>query len=124
MSTADPRTSASVAQGDAGIGDPLPQPHALVPHVRLGAPRPVARARTSDRGDLSVRRSEEDRRESPATKLDVARILGRAFPEFRQHPAPPHPVLGYRPRDKYWLHMIDALAVAVAVERESKRVEK
>lgn len=57
-----------------------------------------------------------------ATKLDVARILAERFPELRSRlpTAPPHPVLGYRPRDKYWLHMFDALAVAVAVDQPAQ----
>jgi hypothetical protein len=52
-----------------------------------------------------------------ATKLDIARMLTARFPELqRRLPfAPPHPVLGFRPRDRYWLHLFDALAVAVAI---------
>ncbi len=53
-----------------------------------------------------------------ATKFDVARVLGRRFPQLvRQVPAArPHRVLGFRARDRYWLHMFDALAVGVAVQ--------
>jgi Holliday junction resolvasome RuvABC endonuclease subunit len=54
-----------------------------------------------------------------AKKLEVARaIVAMGFEELREKlpQSPPHPVLGYRPRDKYWLHMFDALAVAVAAE--------
>jgi Holliday junction resolvasome RuvABC endonuclease subunit len=52
-----------------------------------------------------------------ATKIDVAEALVAG--EFGQLAAlvPHRPVraaLGLRPRDKYWLHMFDALAIAVA----------
>ena len=55
-----------------------------------------------------------------AKKLEVAQALARQFPEIRPRlpAAAPHRVLGYRPRDKYWLHMFDALAVATAIDRE------
>ncbi len=52
-----------------------------------------------------------------ARKHEVATALvERGFGELRDKlpQKPPHPVLGYRPRDKYWLHVFDALAVAVA----------
>lgn len=55
-----------------------------------------------------------------ATKVDVARrIVDSGFPELRVHlPIPPkRAALGLRPRDRYWLHAFDALAVALAVER-------
>jgi Holliday junction resolvasome RuvABC endonuclease subunit len=54
-----------------------------------------------------------------AKKIEVARaILKLGFSELgaKIPKEPPHPVLGYRPRDKYWLHMFDALAVALAVQ--------
>jgi Holliday junction resolvasome RuvABC endonuclease subunit len=53
-----------------------------------------------------------------AKKFAVARKLAERFPELwaRLPAKPPHPVLGYGHRDKYWLHMFDALAVAVALE--------
>lgn len=56
-----------------------------------------------------------------ATKLDVARVLATRFPHLHAWlpTAPPHPVLGYRPADRYWLHMFDALAVAVAIESKT-----
>jgi hypothetical protein len=52
-----------------------------------------------------------------ATKLDVARVIA-ARPGFeirkeKRPKAPPHPVLGYRGADKYWLHLFDAVAVAL-----------
>ena len=52
-----------------------------------------------------------------ATKLDVAEALvGMGFEELREKlpKKPARSALGYRPREKYWLHMFDALAVAVA----------
>ncbi len=54
-----------------------------------------------------------------AKKIEVARaILKLGFSELaaKVPSQPPHPVLGYRARDKYWLHMFDALAVALAVQ--------
>jgi len=53
-----------------------------------------------------------------AKKIDVARAIVRmGFEDLSVHVPkdPPHPVLGYRPRDRYHLHMFDALAVALAV---------
>ena len=54
-----------------------------------------------------------------ATKIDVAQVLVERFPELhsRLPEKPKRSALGYRPRDKYWLHMFDALAVAVSVGR-------
>ena len=53
-----------------------------------------------------------------ATKVDVADALTKnEFPDLR-HLAPKRPVrsaLWLRPREKYWLHVFDALALAVAV---------
>lgn len=54
-----------------------------------------------------------------AKKVDVARALVRlGFEDLQVHipKDPPHPVLGYRPRDRYHLHMFDALAVALAIQ--------
>lgn len=56
-------------------------------------------------------------RNSRATKIDVAEHLTRSgFDQLRQliPQRPARPALGLRPRDKYWLHMFDALALAVA----------
>jgi len=52
-----------------------------------------------------------------ATKIDVAEALVAG--DFRQLAAlvprrPARAALGLRPRDKYWLHMFDALALALA----------
>jgi Holliday junction resolvasome RuvABC endonuclease subunit len=69
---------------------------------------------------------------SRATKIDVAVTLVNAGFEQLRPLIPERPAraaLGLRPKDKYWLHMFDALAVAVAVaqhgavrEREPLRV--
>jgi Holliday junction resolvasome RuvABC endonuclease subunit len=57
-----------------------------------------------------------------ATKIEVAEALVRGdFDQLRglvpRRPA--RAALGPRPRDKYWLHMFDALALAVAVRSRS-----
>lgn len=52
-----------------------------------------------------------------ATKFDVAHALVKmGFESLREKlpRKPPHPVLGYPPQDLYWLHMFDALAIALA----------
>ena len=52
-----------------------------------------------------------------ATKLEVAESLVRShFGALRQFvpQRPARAALGFRPKDKYWLHMFDALALAVA----------
>ncbi len=52
-----------------------------------------------------------------ATKIDVAEYLvANGFGHLRQlvPKRPARPALGMRPKDKYWLHMFDALAIAVA----------
>ena len=53
-----------------------------------------------------------------ATKIEVAEALvGNGFDQLRPFVPrrPARAALGLRPRDKYWLHMFDALAAAVAV---------
>ncbi len=53
-----------------------------------------------------------------ATKIDVAEALVRdEFPQLRSlvPRRSARAALGLRPRDKYWLHMFDALALTVAV---------
>lgn len=50
-----------------------------------------------------------------ATKIDVAEALvARRFSELRSlvPKRPVRPALGLRPRDRYWLHAFDALALA------------
>ena len=50
-----------------------------------------------------------------ATKIDVAETLAsRGFDQLRDliPKRPKRAALGLRPRDKYWLHMFDALAIA------------
>jgi Holliday junction resolvasome RuvABC endonuclease subunit len=54
-----------------------------------------------------------------ATKIDVAEYLvSNGFDHLRQFvpKRPARPVLGLRPREKYWLHMFDALAIARAAK--------
>jgi len=55
-----------------------------------------------------------------ATKIEVAEVLVRnGFDQLRPL-IPKRPVraaLGLRPRDKYWLHMFDALGLAVAADQ-------
>jgi Holliday junction resolvasome RuvABC endonuclease subunit len=54
-----------------------------------------------------------------ATKIDVAEALARqGFSELNEliPRRPARAALGLRPRDKYWLHMFDALALAVAAD--------
>lgn len=54
-----------------------------------------------------------------ATKVEVAnRIVELGFEELRQFlpVTPKRAALGLRPRDRYWLHAFDALAVALAAE--------
>ncbi len=51
-----------------------------------------------------------------AKKLEVAEALARRFPQLRHLvPKPPRsPVLWLTPKERYWLHMFDALAIAEA----------
>jgi Holliday junction resolvasome RuvABC endonuclease subunit len=52
-----------------------------------------------------------------ATKIDVAEVLvANGFSQLRElvPKRPARAALGLRPRDKYWLHMFDALALSVA----------
>lgn len=54
-----------------------------------------------------------------ARKIDVARALVESgFPQLREKlpSVPRRAVLGFRPRERYWLHMFDALAVARAFD--------
>lgn len=54
-----------------------------------------------------------------ATKIDVAeQLVLNGFSQLRELiPKRPKPAaLGLRPKDKYWLHMFDALAIAVAAQ--------
>lgn len=58
-----------------------------------------------------------------ATKIDVAEVLvSRGFGELRGL-VPKRPVraaLGLRPRDRYWMHAFDALALAAAQSRTNQ----
>ena len=52
-----------------------------------------------------------------ANKFEVAQsLVAGGFEQLRPlvPPKPPHPTLGWNPKDKYWLHMFDGLALAVA----------
>ena len=56
-----------------------------------------------------------------ATKIEVAeRLVADGFEELRVlvPKRPARAALGLRPRDKYWLHMFDALGLAVAARGE------
>ncbi len=58
-----------------------------------------------------------------ATKVEVAEQMVRSGFDQLERLIPKRPVraaLGLRPRDKYWLHMFDALALAVAAARFPK----
>jgi Holliday junction resolvasome RuvABC endonuclease subunit len=57
-----------------------------------------------------------------ATKIEVAEALTKeAFPDLKRlvPKRPTRPALGLRPRDKYWLHVFDALALALAADKSS-----
>lgn len=59
-----------------------------------------------------------------ATKIDVAEMLvRRGFSELRElvPRRQSRPALGLRPRDRYWLHAFDALALAVVASRGRTR---
>jgi Holliday junction resolvasome RuvABC endonuclease subunit len=62
-----------------------------------------------------------------ARKVDVARVLverhGFGVLRRRIPQRPARAALGPRPRDRYWLHAFDALAVAVAARLEQSRPE-
>ena len=61
-----------------------------------------------------------------ATKIDVAEALVRAgFDQLRPliPKRPARAALGLRPRDKYWLHMFDALALALAAGKPQRTVD-
>lgn len=80
------------------------------------------RARSSDLGmtvhEVSARDARQRVLGNPrATKFDVAHALvNMGFSTLREKlpQKPPHPVLGYGPKELYWLHLFDALAVALA----------
>ena len=57
-----------------------------------------------------------------ATKIDVAEALVRSGFDQLSELIPKRPkraALGLRPRDKYWLHMFDALALSVSADSRS-----
>jgi Holliday junction resolvasome RuvABC endonuclease subunit len=104
-----------------GIEQPLPIPTNRAAVLSVIAQELQARSRELriDVVELSPREVRRQVVGNPfATKLEVARNLAERFPEMRSMvPQPPkRAVLGLRPRDRYWLHMFDALAVAFACQ--------
>lgn len=115
------------------IEDQAPQIVAIEAPYMIASPRGAVltvlakeiHERAKDFGLHVVELSPEDVRKQVtgnrrATKLDVAEILTKqGFPELARlvPKRPTRPALGLRPRDKYWLHVFDALALAVAAER-------
>jgi len=68
--------------------------------------------------EISPRRVREIVVENPkATKIDVAEALVRHFSELKAllPKRPARAVLGLAEKDRYWLHMFDALALAASV---------
>jgi len=62
-----------------------------------------------------------------ATKLQVAQaLLDRGFEDLQSRmPTPPkRSALGLHPRDRYWLHVFDALALAVVVRNSESYPQK
>lgn len=62
-----------------------------------------------------------------ATKVEVAEhLVAHGFGHLGQlvPRRPARPALGLRPRDKYWLHMFDALAIAVAAVSADRVVHR
>jgi Holliday junction resolvasome RuvABC endonuclease subunit len=60
-----------------------------------------------------------------ATKIDVAEALvRRGFAELasRVPGRPARPALGLRPRDRYWLHVFDALALVLASQERHRQI--
>ena len=57
-----------------------------------------------------------------ATKIEVAEALVRRFDQLKplMPRRPARAALGPRARDRYWLHMFDSLALALAAQREAK----
>lgn len=82
------------------------------------------RGRSKDLGLRVVELSARDARKAIvgdlfAKKIDVARLIARQhFPELRSRVprSPKRAALGFNHRDRYWLHMFDALAVAIATQ--------
>ncbi|HEY6195532.1 MAG TPA: crossover junction endodeoxyribonuclease RuvC [Candidatus Eisenbacteria bacterium] len=60
-----------------------------------------------------------------ATKIEVAEhLVAHGFGHLSQliPKRPARPALGLRPKDKYWLHMFDALAIAIAAAPSTQTV--
>jgi Holliday junction resolvasome RuvABC endonuclease subunit len=102
-----------------GIEQPLLKPTKRAALVSVIAQELHERSRELGMGVVEISPREVRRRlngNPHMRKIDVARTLAERFPELRKKvPVPPkRSALGFRPRDKYWLHMFDALAVAIA----------
>lgn len=62
-----------------------------------------------------------------ATKIDVAEYLAdHGFAQLRDliPKRPKRAALGLRPKDKYWLHAYDSLAIAVAAQRQLEAADR
>jgi Holliday junction resolvasome RuvABC endonuclease subunit len=103
----------------------------LVPTKRAALVSVIAQelqARSEELGIRVVEMSPQDARRivvgsRQARKYDVAHAIVRmGFEKLAPMlpKRPPHPVLGFKPRDSYWLHVFDALAVAIGCERLSR----
>jgi len=70
--------------------------------------------------ELSARAVRERAVGNPfATKIEVAeKLISLGFEQLRPliPKRPARSALGLRPKDKYWLHMFDALAIAIAAQ--------
>lgn len=99
----------------------------LIPSERAATLTTLAlelRERSKDLGLCVHQLSPEEARRSVignprSTKIDIAEALvARGFHELRTKipKRPARPAIGLRPRDRYWLHVFDALALAVAVQ--------
>jgi RNase H-fold protein (predicted Holliday junction resolvase) len=114
---------AEYSPGLVGIEKPLLRPTKRAALVSVIAEE--LRARSRELGLRVVEVSPRDARgivasDRRAKKLDVAKALVRRFPELRPKlpKAPKRSALGFSPRDKYWFHMFDALAVAAALSSD------
>jgi Holliday junction resolvasome RuvABC endonuclease subunit len=110
------------APGIVGIEAPLPLPTKRAALLSVIAQELHARARELRISVVELSPREVRRRVvgNPfATKLEVAKALAERFPAIQELvPSPPkRAVLGFHPKDRYWLHLFDALAVAIAADK-------
>lgn len=61
-----------------------------------------------------------------ARKIQVANALVRRFPQLTPYvpKSPALPVLWLTQRERYWLHMFDALAVAMAAQSDAHQIDQ